>query len=354
MQFGLFLPAHVEMWRALQRAERVGFTHGWLYDSQMLFGDVYACLALAAEHTETMVLGPGVTNPGSRIAPLTASSLGTLNALAPGRAVLGIGTGNTTRRAMGLPPVRVEEFREYLRVCRALMAGERVTYREGDRARPIELMDAGDGMMRFDEPIPIIVSAFGPRTWELAGELGDGVMIGGRPTSESLAAIREAMASGARAAGRDRSSLEVVLYTSIYVLEDGEGLDSERLRATLAPLIAPGIARWAVAGEEDAAPPGYREAAVTYRERHGPIDRATRHLEIYRGYLWREAPAFGELVTEDLLRASALIGTPEEIATQLREWESLGVTQVGLRAGGGIDNVAQFAERFGREVIARY
>ena len=164
MQFGIFLPAHVEMWRALQRAEAAGFTHGWLYDSQMLFADVYAALALAAEHTESMILGPGVTNPGSRIAPLTVSSMATINALAPGRAVLGIGSGNTTRRAMGLPPVRVDDFREYLRVCRALMSEERVDYHEGARTRPLEVMDAGDGMMRFDEPIPIVVSAFGPRT----------------------------------------------------------------------------------------------------------------------------------------------------------------------------------------------
>ena len=353
VQFGIFLPAHVEMWRALVRAEQAGFSHGWLYDSQMLFADVYSCLALAAEHTESMVLGPGVTNPGSRIAPLTASSMATINAIAPGRAVLGIGTGNTTRRAMGLPPIRLDEFREHLRVCRALMSGERVDYREGKRLRAIEMMDAGDGMMGFDAPIPIVISAFGPRTYALAGELADGVMIGGRPTADSIRKVREGLAAGARASGRDPDAMEIVLYTSIYVLEPGEGLDSERLRSTLVPLAAPGIARWAVAGE-DAPPAQMREAVAAYRDRHGEIDRATRHLEIYRGYLWRAAPELESLVSEEMLRSSALIGTADEVLSQVREWASLGVTQVGLRAAGGIENVGEFVERFGSQVIARY
>ena len=363
MQFGIFLPAHIQMWPALQRAEAAGFTHGWLYDSQMLFADVYAALALAAEHTETMVLGPGVTNPGSRIAPLTASAMATINALAPGRAVLGIGTGNTTRRAMGLPPVRVDEFREYLRVCRALMAGERVDYIEGPRTRPIEMMDAGDQMMRFDEPIPIVVSAFGPRTYALAGELGDGVMIGGaaaarpQPAAEQIARVRAGLQEGARSAGRNPAAIEIVLYTSVYVLEDGETLDSPLLRDTLVPLAAPGVARWAVEGEDESAmPDAYRGPVAKYRDLHGEIDRPTRHLEIYDGYLWRAAPALADLVTEELLRATALIGTADEVLSQIREWEQLGVTQIGLRAGGGggIAGAGDFAERFGASVISRF
>lgn len=355
MQFGIFLPAHIQMWRALQRAEQAGFSHGWLYDSQMLFADVFSCLALAAEHTETMILGPGVTNPGSRVAPLMASSMGTMNALGPGRAVLGIGTGNTTRRAMGLPPVQIDDFREYLRVCRALMAGQRVDYHEGARTRDIEMMDAGDEMMRFDEPIPIVVSAFGPRTYALAGELADGVMIGGRPDADSIAAVRAGLEEGARAAGRDPAAIEIVLYTSIYVLEDGETMDSPLLRSTLVPLAAPGVARWAVTGEDEP-PEAYRAAVATYQDTHGEIDRATRHLEIYRGYLWRAPPALDALVNEDVLRASALIGAADEVLSQIREWESLGVTQIGLRAGGGggIQSAGDFAERFASQVIARY
>jgi alkanesulfonate monooxygenase SsuD/methylene tetrahydromethanopterin reductase-like flavin-dependent oxidoreductase (luciferase family) len=355
MQFGIFLPAHIEMWRAFQRAEGAGFSHGWLYDSQMLFADVFSALTLAAEHTDSMILGPGVTNPGSRVAPLMASSMGTINAIAPGRAVLGIGSGNTTRRAMGLPPVLVEDFRDYLRVCRALMAGERVDYHEGARTREIELMDAGDEMFRLDEPIPVIVSAFGPKTYALAGELGDGVMIGGQPDAESIARVRAGLEEGAHAAGRDPDALEMVLYTSIYVLEEGEGLDSQRLRDVLVPLAAPGVARWAVEGEDETAmPEAYRGPAAKYRDLHGKIARTTRHLDIYRGYLWRASPALDALVTEDLLRSTVLIGTADEVLTRIREWEALGVTQIGLRAGGGIDTVGEFAERFGAQVISRY
>ena len=258
-------------------------------------------------------------------------------------------------RSGGQPGRQVDDFREYLRVCRALMHGERVDYHEGTRTREIELMDAGDQMMRFDEAIPIIVSAFGPRTYALAGEFGDGVMIGGQPTAESIAGVRAGLEEGARAAGRSSDALELVLYTSIYVLEEGEGLDSQRLRDVLVPLAAPGVARWAVEGEDESAmPDAYRGPAARYRDLHGEIPRSTRHLEIYNGYLWRASPELDALVTEDLLRATALIGTADEVLARIREWETLGVTQIGLRAGGGIDTVGDFAERFGAQLISRY
>lgn len=146
-----------------------------------------------------------------------------------------------------------------------------------------------------------------------------------------------------------------MLYTSVYVLEDGELVDSPRLRDTLVPLAAPGVLRWAVEGEDESAmPEAYRAPVERYRDLHGTIPRASRHLDIYRGYLWRTPPDLAALVTEDVLRASALIGSADEVIAQIREWESLGVTQLGLRAAGGIDNVAEFAERFGQQVIARY
>ena len=84
---------------------RHGFTHAWFYDSQLLYSDVFVCLALAAEHTKRIKLGPGVAIPSNRIEPVTAHSIATINLLAPGRAMLGIGTGFTGRNTMGLPPV---------------------------------------------------------------------------------------------------------------------------------------------------------------------------------------------------------------------------------------------------------
>src|SRR5216683_1442635 len=86
MEFGISYPARPDAWKDLAIAEDHGFTHAWFYDSQMIYSDVYACMALAAEHTKTIKLATGVAIPSNRIAPVTAHSIATINLLAAGRA----------------------------------------------------------------------------------------------------------------------------------------------------------------------------------------------------------------------------------------------------------------------------
>ena len=95
-------------------AEDLGFTSVWFYDSQMLYSDIYATMALVAEHTKRIKIGTGIAVPSNRIAPVTAHSIATINQMAPGRAMLGIGTGFTGRNMMGLPPVRLDDLREHV------------------------------------------------------------------------------------------------------------------------------------------------------------------------------------------------------------------------------------------------
>lgn len=137
MDFGCVFFASPDAYKDTALAEKMGFSHGWLYDSQMLGSDVYAALALCAVNTRRLIIGPGVTNPLSRIAPVTACAMATINALAPGRAVLGIGTGNTARRTLGMPAARVDQLREHIEICRGLLKGETVPYQEGERHRMI-------------------------------------------------------------------------------------------------------------------------------------------------------------------------------------------------------------------------
>lgn len=101
MEFAIAYPARPDAWKDLVIAEDHGFTHAWFYDSQLLYSDVFVCLALAAEHTKRIKLGPGVAIPSNRIEPVTAHSIATINQLAPGRAMLGVGTGFTGRNTMG-------------------------------------------------------------------------------------------------------------------------------------------------------------------------------------------------------------------------------------------------------------
>ena len=112
MDWGFVFMGSIAVADEVKLAEERGFSHAWLYDTQMLGSEVYAALTTCALKTHTIKLGPGVTNPASRIAPLTACGMATINQLAPGRAVLGIGTGNTTRRTMGMPAAKLSELRE--------------------------------------------------------------------------------------------------------------------------------------------------------------------------------------------------------------------------------------------------
>jgi 5,10-methylenetetrahydromethanopterin reductase len=95
MDYGFAFLSAVDIHKDVALAERKGFTHAWLYDTQMICADVFQCLALCATKTKKIKLGTNVTNPLSRIAPVTANNFATLNLLAPGRAIMGIGTGNT-------------------------------------------------------------------------------------------------------------------------------------------------------------------------------------------------------------------------------------------------------------------
>ena len=174
MEFSISYPARPDAWKDLQIAEDHGFTQAWFYYSQLLYSDVYVCMALAAEHTKRIKLGTGVAIPSNRIEPVTAHSIATINQLAPGRAMLGVGTGFTGRNTMGLPPVQLGRFREYVQICRKLLRGEEALFREGKRERWIRFLHPDRGYINIKNPIPIFIAANGPKAVELAGELADG------------------------------------------------------------------------------------------------------------------------------------------------------------------------------------
>ena len=97
MDFGITFPSYIRAYHDAKLAEDYGFTHAWFYDSHMCYSDVYASMALAAEHTRHLKIGSLVSILGNRIAPVTAHSVATINELAPGRVILGVGTGFTGR-----------------------------------------------------------------------------------------------------------------------------------------------------------------------------------------------------------------------------------------------------------------
>src|SRR5215467_13084606 len=194
MRFSICVMADVEEIGFFSHAEALGYYSVWVTDSQMLFSDCYAVLALAAQHTRRIRLGPGVAICGTRIPPVHVAAMATLNRLAPGRVHLGVGTGNTATRSMGRPPMRIAEYAEHLRVMRSLLRGETADYTRGGLTRPIKMLIREKKYMSLEPRIPLYVSGFGPRAMELAGEFGDGLVFAipprGVAPAEALAHAR--------------------------------------------------------------------------------------------------------------------------------------------------------------------
>ena len=124
MDIGICVPSHIGDTDYIVRAEELGYSHAWLADSQMIWSDCYATLALAAYRTSTIHLGTGVAITGTRPASVNAAGIATINALAPGRTFFGVGAGNTAMRVMGLPPQRIAKFDSYLEELAPLLRGE--------------------------------------------------------------------------------------------------------------------------------------------------------------------------------------------------------------------------------------
>ena len=137
MQFGIAIPTAADSWRLVRRAEELGFSHAWFFDTQMLNADPFVAMAAAAMKTTRIKLGTGVLIPSNRIAPVAANAFASLNKLAPGRIVFGISTGFTGRRTMGLGAVKLADMEEYIRIIQALWRGETVEMELEGRRRPI-------------------------------------------------------------------------------------------------------------------------------------------------------------------------------------------------------------------------
>src|SRR3954453_7434803 len=138
MDIGLCIGSKIDDIDYVVRAEELGYSHAWYADSQMIWSDVYACLALAATRTTRIQLGTGVSIVGTRTAPVTAAAIATINRLAPGRTFLGLGNGHTAWRLMGQKPMPMSDLEESVRVVRALLDGDETDFTSRRRTAKIK------------------------------------------------------------------------------------------------------------------------------------------------------------------------------------------------------------------------
>src|SRR5438874_1407383 len=162
-------PPYARMIELMQFAEGQGFEYAWTYDSHILWQESYATFPLAAAATQKIKLGHFVTNPGIRDPTITASWYATAHDISNGRMAMGIGRGDSSRRVVGLQPVKVAEFERRCRMIKDLMNGREVEWNDKQLKLEWAKTEHGD--------IPMWIAGYGPKALAVAGRVADGVII---------------------------------------------------------------------------------------------------------------------------------------------------------------------------------
>src|ERR1700757_2760117 len=137
MEFGITIKPDLTVERIVnltRQAESVGFRHGWIFDSHLIWMEPFPLMTLIAANTKKMRLGPCVTNPAVRDVTVTSSLFATLNLISGGRMQLGIGRGDSSRRVLGKKPVGAADLERAIKIFRELTAGQEIDY-EGQPTR---------------------------------------------------------------------------------------------------------------------------------------------------------------------------------------------------------------------------
>ncbi|MEU6811695.1 TIGR03842 family LLM class F420-dependent oxidoreductase [Streptomyces sp. NPDC046831] len=316
MDFGLVLqtdPPASRVVGLMQRAERNGFTHGWTFDSAVLWQEPFVIYSQILAATEKLTVGPMVTNPGTRTWEVTASTFATLNDMFGNRTVCGIGRGDSAMRVAGRKPVTLARISEAMRVIRALARGEEA--------------DLGGGtVVRFPwikpgAELPVWMAAYGPRALRTAGEQADGFILQLADlylTEYMVKTVKDAAA----AAGRDPSDVTVCVAAPAYVTaDDSPGALAharEQCRwfgGMVGNHVADLVARY---GEHSAAVP----------------DELTDYIKARQGYDYAHHGRSGNpdtaFVPDRIVDRFCLIGPVEAHVEKLKALRELGVDQFAV------------------------
>ena len=217
----------------VQYAEQRGFEAVWQADSRLV-RDAVVPMAAFATCTETIRIGSGVVDCWTRNPARLASTFSTLDDLAPGRIILGIGAWwEPLASKVGVHRHRpLKAMRETVEACRALLADETVTY-DGEFVHldGVEL----DYVYQERRPkhVPIYIGATGDRMLELTGEIADGVVLNYLVSPEYNRRAMDRLADGAARAGRSVDDLDRPQLVVCSVAETrAEARDGARLMVT--------------------------------------------------------------------------------------------------------------------------
>lgn len=353
MDIGVCVASHIGDIGYISRAEHLGYSHAWLADSQMIWSDCYATLALVAEKTSSINIGTGVAITGTRPAAVNAAGIATINALAPGRTFFGVGAGNTAMRIMGLPPHRIAEYDRYLEEVKPLLSGHESRILHEGKSIPIKHIMPDRGFVNFNDPIPMYVSGFGPKSLALAGKHGDGAVMAFASSPAAMESIWLMIEEGARGAGKtiNRNSFYTTALTSISVLDEGEAIDSPRIKQECGAMAMAALHytydQYRNFGHQ---PPNHlADIWGDYTRQIESFPEEKRHQRIHAEHNCWVLPEEEKFVTPATLEASCLIGTKDQLIEKLRALNDAGLDQVMILPA--FDPKYEVLERVAKDII---
>jgi 5,10-methylenetetrahydromethanopterin reductase len=309
-----------------KRAEALGFEAIFFADSQMNNVDPYQVMALCAIKTTTIRFGTAVTNMVYRDPTITANSFATLNEISAGRAIIGLGTGDGPVYSLGRTATKLVEFENGLRVIRDLLHNRGV-----EVPKTKERASSGQVTLKVGKrPVPIYISAEGPKTLRVAGRVCDGVILGTGFDLDVIEWAQARIAEGARETGRAISEIDVMPAGMICV-DDNGALARQRVRARMA----------------NRAHHNFRFTMETVPERElAGVQTFMDGFDISKPIEERVDP---DLVTDYLRQRFTIAGMPEECAARVKQLEAAGIKRLLLTPPNVNYDVTM--ETWGRRVI---
>lgn len=218
MDFGVVLQTDPPASRVVEfarKAESLGFSHTWTFDSHVLWQEPFVIYSRILAETEKMIVGPMVTNPGTRDWTVIASTFATLNDMYGPRTICGIGRGDSALRYIGRKPQTLATLVESMDIIKRLVAGETVEYNGKDLRMP---------WIKEGWDLPMWVAGYGPKALATIGRHADGFILqlaDPQILEWTMAAVHKA----ALEAGRNPDDIAICVVAPAYV---GDNIDHQR------------------------------------------------------------------------------------------------------------------------------
>lgn len=337
---------------AAMRAETAGWDGFAVVDSQNLSGDSYVALAMAARDTEKIKIGTGVTNPLTRHPAATASAIASIQRISDGRAVLGIGRGDSSLAHIGRAPAHVDAFEKYLEILQTYLRGDDVPFDELDYGAGLAPGIASLGLadspqasriawLRDDDPkVPVEVAATGPKVIAVAARHADRVMLAVGADAKRIAWGIEAVGREREAAGLDPDGISIGAYLNIVVHPDA---------AAAHRLVRGGLSTFA-------------RFSVMHGDIAGPTDEIERQVleRIHDAYdMTQHTRADSDqagLLSPEFVERFAVVGPASVCVERLESLLDLGLDKVmviGPTLAAARDEALEAVERFTSEVLPK-